>query len=268
MRVALGPDRADASPPNVCLLSNGRYSVVLTQSGGGFSTWDGLDVTRWREDVTSDGWGQYRYVRDVDDGRAWSVGRQPLGGHADADDAIFGSDRAVFRRRDGDVETRYEIAVAGDADAEVRRVTLTNHGARTRTLEVTSYAEVSLNYRRADQAHPAFAKLFLETEYQAAAHALLCRRRPRAQDQKAIWAVHVLAESGGQWPGWRACLRDRPRQISGPGQVCGAPRSSRVSRHVVGDGWTGSRSDLQPALHAQARTGSVLHPCLQHGSRG
>ena len=58
MRVASGPDRADASPPNVCLLSNGRYSVVLTQSGGGFSTWNGLDVTRWREDVTSDGWGQ------------------------------------------------------------------------------------------------------------------------------------------------------------------------------------------------------------------
>ena len=155
--------------------------------------WDGLDVTRWREDVTSDGWGQDRYVRDVDDGRAWSVGRQPLGGHPDAYDAIFRSDRAAFRRRDGDVETCYEIAVAGDADAEVRRVTVTNHGARTRTLEVTSYAEVSLNYRRADQAHPAFAKLFLETEHCPEPPTLLCRRRPRAQDQKPVWAIHVLA---------------------------------------------------------------------------
>ena len=84
-----------------------------------------------------------------------------------------------------------------DADAEVRRITLTNHGARPHTLEVTSYAEVALNHRRADQAHPAFAKLFLETEYLPAPPTLLCRRRPRARDQKPIWALHVLAGPEG-----------------------------------------------------------------------
>ena len=91
------------------------------------------------------------------------------------------------------METCYEVAVVPDADAEARRVTLTNRGSRPLTLEVTSYAEVALNPRRADQAHPAFAKLFLETEDLASSPALLCRRRPRARDQQPVWALHVLA---------------------------------------------------------------------------
>ena len=184
---------AEGSPPDVCLLSNGRYTVMLTQAGSGYSTCEGLDVTRWREDATRDCWGQFFYIRDLDGGCAWSAGRQPLAGDADDYETMLGSDRAVFRRRDGDIETRSEIAVAADADAEVRRITLTNHGVLPRMLDVTSYAEVSLNSRRADQAHPAFAKLFLETEYLPAPPTLLCRRRPRARDQKPIWGLHFLA---------------------------------------------------------------------------
>jgi cyclic beta-1,2-glucan synthetase len=185
--------------PEVCLLSNGHYSVMLTAAGSGYSARDGMDVTRWREDSTRDGWGQYCYVRNLDDGRAWSAGRQPLGRNADEYEADLRSDRAIIRRRDRDVETCYEVAVVPEADAEVRRVTLTNRGDKPRTLEVTSYAEVALNPRRADQAHPAFAKLFLETEYHASSRALLCRRRPRAHDQQPVWALHVLAsEAAGE----------------------------------------------------------------------
>ena len=140
-------------------------------------------------------------------------------------EAILGSDRAVFLRRDADIETRCEVAVAADADTEVRRITLTNHGASPRTLEVTSYVEIALNDRRADQAHPAFAKLFLETEYLPAPPTLLCRRRPRARDQKPIWALHFLAgpEDGRhQWEGsstrptepdsWAGAARGLPRR--------------------------------------------------------
>src|SRR4029453_9392071 len=118
---------AEGSPTNVCLLSNGRYTVMLTQAGSGYSTCDGIDVTRWRGDAPSDCWGQYFYIRDLDGDGAWSAGRQPLGGDPDDYEAMLGSDRAVFQRRDADIETRYEIAVAADADAEVRRIRLTNH---------------------------------------------------------------------------------------------------------------------------------------------
>jgi cellobiose phosphorylase len=160
------PAQFDAAAiPSVALLSNGQYSVIITAAGAGSSTWRGLDVTRWREDATRDCWGQFCYVRDLADGTIWSVGYQPLCGTADAYEFEFHADRAEFHRRDGDVETRWAVCVDPDADCDVRAVTLVNHGSRPREIELTSFAEVCLNHRRADQAHPAFAKLFLESEF-------------------------------------------------------------------------------------------------------
>jgi cellobiose phosphorylase len=187
---------ADTRQPAVALLSNTRYGVMITAAGAGYSTWRDLDVTRWREDGTRDCWGQFCYVRDLGDRMSWSAGHQPLCRAAEDYEAIFHPWRADFRRRDGDLETRLAICVSPDHDAEVRLVTVVNRGGRPRDLDFTSYVEVCLNHRRADQAHPAFAKLFLETEYQSAPGALLCRRRPRAADQKPVWAVHVSAADG------------------------------------------------------------------------
>ena len=187
---------SDASPPQIALLSNGRYSVMITAAGGGWGAWCDMDVTRWREDGTRDCWGQFCYVRDRSSGRTWSTGTQPLCQPADEYDVDFHVDRAEFRRRDGDIETRWAVCVAPDHDAEVRVVTLVNHAGVSYELDLTSYAEVCLNQRRADQAHPAFAKLFLETEFVASSGALLARRRPRAADQRPIWAVHVTAVEG------------------------------------------------------------------------
>jgi cellobiose phosphorylase len=111
-------------------------------------------------------------------------------------DVAFHADRAEFRRRAADIETPVAICVAPDRDAEVRLVTLVNHSARVRDLDLTSYAEVCLNNRRADQAHPAFAKLFLETEFTNGSGALSARRRPRSADEKPVWAIHVTAADG------------------------------------------------------------------------
>jgi cellobiose phosphorylase len=169
---------------------------MMSNAGSGVSTWRGLDVTRWREDATRDCWGQFVYVRDPEGGRTWSIGHQPLPQAVDEYQVAFHGDRAEFRRRDGDVETCWAICVARGHDAEVRLVTLINHGTRARELELTSYAEVCLNHRRADQAHPAFAKLFLETEFVQGPGALLARRRPRAADEKPVWALHLATAEG------------------------------------------------------------------------
>src|SRR5262249_50692269 len=127
------------------------------------------------------------------------AGYQPLCRAPDENEVAFHADRAEFRRRDGDTETRLAVCVAPDCDAEVRVVAVANHGGRPRDLDLTSYAEACLNPRRADQAHPAFAKLFLETEFVPAAGALLARRRPRAADQHPLWAVHLSAAQGSGW---------------------------------------------------------------------
>jgi len=181
--------------PAVTLLSNGSYSVMITSACTGYSTWRDLDVTRWREDVTRDCWGQFYYIRDLSDEHMWSIGIQPLPKAADECAFELHPDRAEFRRWDGDIETRSAVCIAPDADAEVRTVTLINHGRHAREFEVTSYAEVCLNDRRADQAHPAFAKLFLETEFDPRCGALLARRRPRGANEHPVWAIHTSVAS-------------------------------------------------------------------------
>ncbi len=182
--------------PRTHLISNGRYGVMVTNAGSGVSSCFGMDVTRWREDATRDNWGQFCYVRDVRTGQVWSAAYQPVCKPADEYEVIYSADKAEFRRLDGGIETRTEIVVSPENNVEIRRVTLANHTARPRELELTSYAEVVLAPHGADLAHPAFGKLFLETEWVPGQHALLCRRRPRAHDQKPFWAVHVLAVEG------------------------------------------------------------------------
>jgi cellobiose phosphorylase len=186
---------SDLVHPQLALLSNGQYSVIVTAAGGGASTWRGLDVTRWREDLTRDCWGQFCYVRDLADNKVWSVGYQPLCRAANENEIKFQAHTAEFRRLDSGIDTRLAVCVAPDVNAEVRAVTIVNHGARPRDLELTSYAEVCLNNRRADQAHPAFAKLFLETQFDKPTGALLARRRPRGANEKPVWAVHVSSSN-------------------------------------------------------------------------
>ena len=179
--------------PRTHLLSNTRYHVMITNAGSGYSKCQGLDVTRWREDATCEGWGQFFYVRDVQTGQVWSAGHQPVCRAADDYEVVFSTDKALLRRRDADIETLLEIAVSPEQLAEVRRITLTNHGSQPRELELTSYVEPVLNFHGADLSHPAFGKLFLETEYLPGSESLLCRRRPRSAQERPIWAVHVMA---------------------------------------------------------------------------
>ncbi len=182
--------------PRTHLISSGEYTVMVTNSGASRSTWRGLDITRWREDRTCDSWGQFYYLRDLRTGRLWSAGYQPAGVEADKYEVIYSVDKAEFHRIDGHIETRTEITISPETHAEIRQITLTNHDSRPHTIELTSYAELVLAPHAADLSHPAFGKLFLETEFIAEEEALVCRRRPRAPDQKPVFCVHVLAVEG------------------------------------------------------------------------
>ncbi len=187
---------ASTPVPRTLLLSNSQYHVMLTNSGAGYSVCRGLDVTRWREDATRDHWGQFLFVRDPEGGAPWSAGFQPTCRPPEDYEVTFSADKATFRRLDGTIETLLEVTVSPEALAEFRRVTLTNHDNRSREIELTSYVEIALASRTADSAHPAFGKLFQETEWVPGAEALLCRRRPRSPEQPPVWAVHVSTPSG------------------------------------------------------------------------
>ncbi|MFN0244384.1 MAG: GH36-type glycosyl hydrolase domain-containing protein [Planctomycetota bacterium] len=180
------------SPPRTHLLSNGRYSVMVTAAGSGYSRWQDLAVTRWREDATSDAWGTYVFVRDVDRELVWSAGYQPSGVEPDVYEVAYYEDRAEIHRRDNTIATTLAIAVSAEDDAEVRHVSLTNLGLVERVLELTSYAEIVLVPPAADAAHPAFSNLFVETEF-VAAGALIATRRARSREEPRIFAAHVAA---------------------------------------------------------------------------
>ena len=182
--------------PRIRLLSNGRYTVMLTGSGSGYSRWRDLAVTRWQEDVTRDDCGSFVFVRDVVSGEVWSAGHQPTGVDADEYRASFYEDRAVFGRQDGTLTTTLEVVVSAESDAEVRRVSIANRGNRERIVELTSYAELVLAPAAMDTAHPAFSKLFVQTEYAAAISALLATRRRRSAAEPEVWAAHLAIAEG------------------------------------------------------------------------
>lgn len=183
---------ADTPVPEVCILSNGRFMTMVNNSGSGFCRFEGQAVSRWREDPVLDNWGSYFYIRDVNNDMIWSPTYQPCRVPSSEQRVQFTLDRANFTRVDGDMRTNLEICVSPEWDAEIRRLTLTNAGDEERIMEVTTFCELSLASPMADDAHPAFSKLFIKTEYADDAQCLLAGRRPRQMDENRLWAAHTL----------------------------------------------------------------------------
>lgn len=188
----------DTPNPEVQLLSNGRYHVMITNSGGGYSRWKDLAVTRWREDSTCDNWGTFCYIRDLSSRGVWSAAYQPTLKRSKHFDAIFSEGRAEFHCREHDYDTHMEIAVSPEDDIEMRRVRITNRTRTRRAIDITSYAEVVLSPPAADELHPAFSNLFVQTEILRSQQAILCTRRPRARSEQSPWMLHMMTVHGAE----------------------------------------------------------------------
>jgi cellobiose phosphorylase len=225
MRVFTNP----ATPaPEVHLLSNGRYHVVITSAGGGYSRWRELAVTRWREDATRDCWGLFVYLRDLGTGESWSTAYQPTLKMTKGYEAIFTQARAEFRHRHAGLEVHTEISVSPEDDVELRRITITNRSPVTRQIELTSYSEVVLALPAADAAHPAFSNLFVQTEFVQKSSALLCARRPRSQEEKPPWLLHLM-QVQGDGRGEISCETDRSRFVGRGGSLANPAALQTIS---------------------------------------
>ncbi len=207
--------------PHTQLIGNGRYAVMVSASGAGFSRCGNLAVTRWSEDATRDQSGQAVFLRDCDSGEVWSGGFAPAGVKPDSYRISFAEDRVEIARRDGPWATRLQVLVSAEHDAEARRLSISNQGDVTREIEVTSYAEVLLTTTSADRAHRAFSNMFVQTEFEPGRQALLAGRRPRAEGDAPVWAAHVAVletESVGacEYETDRARFLGRDQNISLP----------------------------------------------------
>jgi cyclic beta-1,2-glucan synthetase len=191
--------RTDAPPP-VHLLSNGRYSVLLTSAGSGSSRWKGMAINRWREDPVVHAHGSWIYLKDRQTRAGWSATLAPTatgGGGAQPEHyaATFMEGRAEFHRRDGVLATTTEVLISPEDDAEVRRVSLSNSGRKTHQIDLTSCIELALAAPATDLAHPAFARMFIETEC-VDGGVLVAHRRPRGADDPPIWVAHLAVIEG------------------------------------------------------------------------
>jgi cellobiose phosphorylase len=230
----------DTPAPHVALLGHLPYTIMVSHCGAGYSRYGGIAVTRWRSDACRDDTGQFCYVRDLSNGRIWSAAHQPVCAPADWYRAYLAPDRVTFHRADGAVETRTEIAVVPEDAAEVRRVTVTNNGESPREIELTSYGEIVLAPPEADSAHPAFGKLFVETEWHDWCSAVTATRRAHSADEQPLWCVHVV-DHGRERVGEVSWETDRARFL-------GRGRSARDPAVLAADG----------AL--SGTTGAVLDP--------
>ena len=239
----------DTAEPHVGLLGGQAYHMLLTNAGGGYSRSGGRDVFRWRADATKDETGHWIYLRDLTAGDVWSATHQPVRAPAAFYRAAFATDRVVYTRLDGSVETRTEITVIPRERAEVRRVTVCNQSRVTREVEVTSYGEVVLTDAGADRAHPAFQNLFVETEWLPQLGAVLASRRPRSAHEQRPWCAHVLA-TGVERVGDITCETDRARFV-GRGRTTHMPAALDEGAELSGT--AGAVLDPIVALRCRVR---------------
>ena len=227
-----GPGRVstpDTPTPRTCLLSNGEYKVMLTNSGGGYSRWRDFDITRWRSDTTRDDQGKFCYLRDLDSGFVWSISHHPVGVRTATYQGSFSAEKAEIRRRDRGIETNLEVVVSPEDNAEIWRLTIINRSPKPRRIEITTYSELALAPHATDRTHPAFNKLFIQTAMDRDKDTLLAWRRMRSAQDKPIWAAHLIASSTRshdptQFETDRARFIGRGRSLQNP-EAIGRPLS-------------------------------------------
>lgn len=212
--------------PEIQLLSNGRYQVMITNSGGGYSRWKDITVTRWREDTTKDDRGIFCYIKDVNTGKFWSNTHHPTLQPTKNYEALFSLGHAEFSRQDYGIDTKTEIVISPEDDTEMRRVRITNRTQSVKVLEITSYAEIVLASQASDEAHPAFSNLFVQTEIVPDYKAILCTRRPRSQDELPPWMFHLMDVHGTATE--EVTFETDRRQFIGRGRTLAFPQAMEV----------------------------------------
>jgi cyclic beta-1,2-glucan synthetase len=213
--------------PATQILSNGRYSVMVTAAGSGYSRWQDRAISRWREDGTRDDWGSYIFLRDIADDTVWSAGFQPTAVEPDSYEVIFTEERVEITRRDGTITTKLDVVVSGEDDSEVRRVSLSNGGTGVREIELTSYMELALAAPADDMAHPAFSKMFVQTEFVAELGTVLATRRRRSKSEAETWVAQFVVVEGETIGDLhvetdRAAFLGRGRDVRDPAAMAGS----------------------------------------------
>jgi cyclic beta-1,2-glucan synthetase len=240
----------DSIIPQAHVLSQGDTSVMITNAGGGYSQWREFALTRWQADTTLDQWGTWIYIQDRESGALWSATCQPIGCASEHQDVLFYPHKVEFQRSDNDISLHTGITISPEG-VEIRRVNILNDSDRPRRLKLTSYGEVVLAMQSVDRRHPAFNKLFIESEYLPQENALLFQRRPRSPDEKPVVLIHaLLIEGGRKVTGEHASDRS---QFLGRAQTPRTPFSLQNAKRVLAGATDGAISGALDPIFSLAQ---------------
>lgn len=228
--------------PQAFVFGNGRLSTVLTDRGGGGLRWHGLALTRYQPDPTCDGDGIWFYVRDEDRGITWLA-------TSEQGRTTYDAYKAEFHQRDYGISVHVAIAVAPEDDVELRRVTLHNESDRPRRLSLTSAGEPVLLDAADAATHPAFGRLFIESEPVAVLDALVFTRRPRSDNEGPAVLVHRLVREGeavkfGGYQTDRTDFFGRCRSVRSPRWLADSSTTAQGRVGAVIDPWMALTADL------------------------
>ncbi|MBU3227179.1 GH36-type glycosyl hydrolase domain-containing protein [Clostridium algidicarnis] len=212
---------ANTKFPEVQVLSNGDYSLMITNDGSGYGKEKDMMLYRWREDPTTSIGGQYFYIKNLNSNEFWSATYEPCKHEGEEYEAIFSLDKAQYRRKDGNILTKLDVSIASYDNMEIRKLIITNNSDSTRYIEVTSYMEVTLSTYEADVAHPSFSNLFINTEYIEEDQCILASRRPRSKGEKRKYLANKIIAKGDtvgalQYETNRLNFIGRNRNLSNP----------------------------------------------------
>lgn len=264
----------DALPPTA-LLGRGPYSVTLRPNGAGWSRFDGADLNRWRDDALRDEHGHFLFLQREGQPLA-SFTQHPAPDARAQYSACFQAEQVQFSAQWPDLRARCTVWVSPNEPLELRRLALWNTSSQPITLAVCSAFEVSLSEASADEAHPAFANLFISADWDAAHQSLQLQRRPRRDEEPALHALHFVAHADLGWhpaqavadrARWRGRLRSAAQPLAdfGLDDALSGPRPTGLDPVAA----LRLRITLPPHGHAELllATAAERNPALLHALR-
>ena len=172
--------------PEISILSNSKYSLLINDRGNGFSRYKTIQLNRYRK-ITEQDYGNYLYIKDLKTNKVWSNTYAPTNVEPSKYNVVFATDRIKFLRMDDGISTKTEIIVTQGKNAEIRKITFKNTTNEEKNLELTTYTEPIIEENIDDITHRTFRNLFVNSEFDKDLKCLIMCRKNNTKKLKSYF---------------------------------------------------------------------------------
>ena len=182
--------------PTIGVFSNGNYSLMITEKGSSYSKVNDILLYRYRNKFLKNDFGIFFYIKDIKNNKFFSSTFEPIRKEVDKYKSKFYLHKAEFLREDDEINTKTSVTIHSKENLELRVLEITNNSNEEKSIQVTSYCEVTLQSYEGDVSHPAFGNLFVETEFLKDLQILLAKRKPRSINDKPYYMAQIMITDG------------------------------------------------------------------------